>query len=73
MRADVLVTHEAPSNHEFGFPVIDELAERMGVKMIVHGHHHRAYEATLPNGIAVVGVAKAGMYRMPAFENAFEP
>jgi hypothetical protein len=45
----------------------------MGVKMIVHGHHHRAYEATLPNGIAVVGVAKAGMYRMPAFENAFEP
>jgi predicted phosphodiesterase len=73
MRADVLVTHEAPSNHEFGFPVIDELAERIGAKMIVHGHHHRAYEATLPNGIAVVGVAKAGMYRMPALENAFSP
>lgn len=73
LQADILVCHEAPSCHQFGFHVIDELAERMGVKMIVHGHHHKDYEAALSNGISVVGVAKAAEYRMPPLNKTFTP
>ena len=40
LRADVLVTHEAPSCHPHGFEVIDQLARAMGVKTVFHGHHH---------------------------------
>lgn len=39
-RAQVLVAHEAPSCHEFGWPIIDDLAKRMGVSYVFHGHHH---------------------------------
>jgi predicted phosphodiesterase len=39
--ADVLVTHEAPSCHPNGFAAIDDLAQRMGVKALFHGHHHQ--------------------------------
>ncbi len=39
-KADILVTHEAPSSHPSGSAIIDELARRMGARMIVHGHHH---------------------------------
>ena len=39
-RADVLVTHEAPSVHPHGFAAIDELAKAMGVQATFHGHHH---------------------------------
>lgn len=39
-KADVLVTHEAPSVHPYGFKAIDELAEAMGVQATFHGHHH---------------------------------
>jgi predicted phosphodiesterase len=56
---DILVTHEAPSSHPFGFAVIDALAETCGARLIVHGHHHQSYEATLPNGIAVRGLGLA--------------
>lgn len=38
--ADILVCHEAPSCHRYGYKEIDELALAMGVKMVVHGHHH---------------------------------
>lgn len=38
-RADILVTHEAPSSHPHGF-AIDELASRMGVSKAIHGHHN---------------------------------
>jgi predicted phosphodiesterase len=40
-RADVLVTHEAPSCHPNGFATIDRLARAMGVKTLFHGHHHQ--------------------------------
>ena len=40
LRADVLVTHEAPSVHPHGFAAIDELAQAMGVQATFHGHHH---------------------------------
>ncbi|MFZ6718920.1 metallophosphoesterase family protein [Undibacterium sp. Ji49W] len=39
-RADILVSHEAPSSHPHGFAVIDELARRMRVTRSFHGHHH---------------------------------
>lgn len=39
-RADVLVTHEAPSCHPHGFVAIDELARCLGVRQVFHGHHH---------------------------------
>jgi hypothetical protein len=58
-RFDLLVTHEAPSCHRHGFAVIDELAAAAGARMIVHGHHHESYSATLPNGIAVRGLGLA--------------
>ncbi len=39
-RADILVTHEAPSCHPRGFEVLDGLAQRLGVVRSFHGHHH---------------------------------
>ncbi|CAN5243853.1 metallophosphoesterase [soil metagenome] len=39
-RAEVLVTHEAPSSHPHGFAAIDELARRLGAGRSFHGHHH---------------------------------
>lgn len=39
-RADILVTHEAPSCHPHGFAVIDDLARRLGVHTSLHAHHH---------------------------------
>jgi len=35
------VTHEAPSAHPHGCKAIDELAETLGVQLVVHGHHHQ--------------------------------
>ena len=40
LRADVLVTHEAPSCHKFGFKAIDDLARSLGIQASFHGHHH---------------------------------
>ncbi len=39
-RADILVTHEAPSCHPHGFDAIDELARSLGARATFHGHHH---------------------------------
>lgn len=38
--AQILVTHEAPSCHPFGWSAIDELAKQLGVSYVFHGHHH---------------------------------
>lgn len=40
LRADVLISHEAPSCHRHGFEVVDELARSLGVMTAFHGHHH---------------------------------
>lgn len=40
LRADILVTHEAPSCHPHGFDAIDRLAWDLGVVRSFHGHHH---------------------------------
>ena len=58
-RFDILVTHEAPTSHPHGYAAIDALAQACGARLIVHGHHHRAYAATLANGIRVRGLGLA--------------
>ena len=40
LRADVLVTHEAPAVHPHGFDAIDQLARQMQASTTFHGHHH---------------------------------
>ncbi|MDZ4298789.1 MAG: metallophosphoesterase [Moraxellaceae bacterium] len=59
-RADILVTHEAPSYHPHGFSVIDELAKSLGVRSAFHGHLHEntAYLNAFENeDIKAYGVA----------------
>ncbi len=58
-RADILVTHEAPSSHPEGSAALDSLARAMGVRLVVHGHHHVNYLATAADGLRVLGVAAA--------------
>jgi hypothetical protein len=66
--ADILVAHEAPSAHPLGHPVIDELARAMGARLIVHGHHHQSYAATLPDGTEVRGLGLAEPWPLPGSE-----
>ena len=40
LKADILVTHEAPSCHPHGFAALDALARSMRVVRSFHGHHH---------------------------------
>lgn len=42
--ADILVTHEAPAAHPHGWQAIDELAETLGVQLVLHGHHHQSID-----------------------------
>jgi Icc-related predicted phosphoesterase len=42
--SDILVTHEAPAAHPHGRQAIDELAEKLGVQLVIHGHHHRCID-----------------------------
>jgi predicted phosphodiesterase len=58
-QADILVTHEAPSSHPAGNAALDALARAMGVKLIVHGHHHVTYRAIAADGLCAMGVAAA--------------
>lgn len=48
-RADILITHEAPSTHQHGFMEIDKLAFEMKVKRVFHGHHHVSYQRKINN------------------------
>lgn len=43
-RADILVSHEAPSCHRHGFAVIDALGRKLCVKASFHGHHHESLD-----------------------------
>ncbi len=58
-KADVLVTHEAPSSHPAGVSVLDALARAMGARLIVHGHHHITSRAQADDGLRVLGVGVA--------------
>jgi predicted phosphodiesterase len=58
-QVDVLATHEAPESHALGFQFLGDLARAMGVKLIIHGHHHERYSATIAGGIRVEGIGMA--------------
>jgi predicted phosphodiesterase len=59
-KIDILVSHEAPESHPRGYQIIGDLARVLGVKMLVHGHHHERYDAIIDGGIRVVGVGLLG-------------
>lgn len=63
-QADILVTHEAPGCHRYGFKELDLLAEAMGARLIIHGHQHEPYLDELPGGIRVIGMGKADMLKI---------
>ena len=63
-RFDILVAHEAPSSHPHGHTVIDDLALRAGCRLIVHGHHHSSYAATLASGIRVRGLGLSEVWTL---------
>jgi predicted phosphodiesterase len=48
--ADILVTHEAPSFHRFGFAAIEQLASTMRVRQLFHGHQHEDVQYPTPPG-----------------------
>ena len=56
---DILVTHEGPSSHPHGMVGIDDLAQAMRARLIVHGHLHQDYSGQSKHGIAVRGVGEA--------------
>lgn len=63
-KADILVCHEAPSCHPHGYSEIDDLAQAMGAKMVVHGHHHDSLDYRsewLRLGFEAYGVAFRSM------------
>lgn len=53
LKADILVTHEAPGEHPYGFQTIDELAQSLEATTIIHGHHHDPFSYGSPNRINV--------------------
>jgi len=63
-RADILVTHEAPSCHPHGFAAIDDLGKAMRVHKMFHGHHHDSLDYSAwsrQNGIDAFGVGLRGI------------
>ncbi len=64
LRADILVTHEAPSCHPHGFDAIDELARSIGARTAFHGHHHDRLDYNLHRerlGFEAFGVGFCGI------------
>ena len=60
---DILVAHEAPlsmpDRTSMGFGAVDDLARDMGVRLVLHGHHHFSYLGATRDGIPVRGVGLA--------------
>ncbi|MFL9610945.1 metallophosphoesterase [Methylobacillus sp. Pita2] len=64
MKADILVVHDAPSCHPYGFEAIDDLARELGVHTVYHGDHHDSldYSADEPlMGFRTYGVGLRGI------------
>ena len=61
LKADVLILHEAPECHPRGFQMLGDLARYMGVRLVVHGHHHERYEGWIDGGIKVLGLGTPGV------------
>lgn len=60
-RADVLVTHEAPHFHPYGFRAIHELAVRLGARYSFHGHQHETRHYGVHDGVQGFGVSMRGI------------
>lgn len=63
-RFDILVAHEAPTSHPYGFATLDELALAAGASLVVHGHHHDSYDSVMPSGIRVRGLGLSEVYEL---------
>lgn len=53
---DIIVSHEAPFGHRYGFSALNELAGAMGARLIVHGHHHENLDYPETDGLRAMGV-----------------
>lgn len=63
-QADILVTHEAPGYHPHGVFMLDILAQTMGAKIVVHGHHHDCIDSSrrwIQQGFRSFGVGLRGI------------
>lgn len=63
-QADILITHEAPGYHPYGFALLDGLARSMGVRWAIHGHQHDALDSSarwLDQGFSTFGVGLRGV------------
>ncbi len=63
-RADILVTHEAPSCHRKGFAAIDRLAMDLNVRWLFHGHQHEGIAYGRYSGIQVRSVGLRGIVNL---------
>lgn len=66
-RADILVTHEAPSAHSHGFEAIDDLARSLHVAKVFHDHHHDCLDYghdQVRLGFDILGVGLRGITDM---------
>ena len=66
-RADILVTHEAPSAHPHGFDVLDELGRSLRIDKAFHGHHHDCLDYSASSerlGFDAYGVGYRGITDM---------
>ena len=69
LKADVLVTHEAPGYHNHGFQILNALASSMGAKIGVHGHQHDQLDSSdrwLEQGFNSYGVGLRGITAIDA-------
>lgn len=73
LRTDILITHEAPGYHPKGFELLDTLAQVMGAKVVVHGHHHDRNDSSQSwsaQGFKSYGVGLRGITAIDADGNA---
>lgn len=73
LRADILVTHEAPGYHPSGFEILDTLAQALGAKVSVHGHHHDNIDSSArwkAQGFRSFGVGLRGITAIDFHGNA---
>jgi len=65
-QARVLVSHEAPSCHPYGWSAIDDLARKMKVSHVFHGHLHETKAYPQQEEYQVMGVGFRGIVALEA-------
>jgi predicted phosphodiesterase len=73
LQADVLVTHEASAYHLNGFSILDTLAQSLGARVCVHGHHHDRLDSSAhwqKQGFKSFGVGVRGISAIDLQGNA---